>query len=160
MHHRSLRRLGLTGLGGPRSRGRPGGSIACNAGSPASGQPAPGQPAPAQPAPAQPAAASHPPRPRRRRHPAAWPAAPPPPNPSWADRLTPSPTSRRPWVAAATRPEQQLNDHDKSDAFQAAKAPPSSTAFEPSQDKGEVPASTSPATRSTPSGPCSRSRRS
>src|SRR4051794_29345011 len=44
-----------------------------------------------------------PPRPRRP-PPAGWPAAPPPPGPWWADRLTRSPTPRRPWSSPPPGP--------------------------------------------------------
>jgi len=37
-----------------------------------------------------------------------------------------------------TRPEQQLTEHDRQDAFAAPNAPPSSTAFEAQPDKGQI----------------------
>src|SRR5687768_18338547 len=46
--------------------------------------------------------------------------------------------AQTPRDAAATRPEQQKTAHDKSDVFNPAKAPRSSTALESQPQKGEV----------------------
>ncbi len=46
--------------------------------------------------------------------------------------------AQTPREAAATRPEQQKNDHDRSDVFSAAKAPPSSPAFKTQPDEGKI----------------------
>lgn len=56
-------------------------------------------------------------------------AAAPPPHDAVADAQTPR-------AAPATRPEQQLSDHDRSDVFAANNAPASSSAFKDQPDHG------------------------
>src|SRR5688500_5561290 len=46
--------------------------------------------------------------------------------------------AQTPRQVQATRPEQQKTEHDRSDAFTAAKAPRSSSALETQPQKGEV----------------------
>jgi hypothetical protein len=48
--------------------------------------------------------------------------------------------------AADKRPEQKLSPHDRSDAFKAPTAPPSSTVLKTQPDEGKCAASISPAT--------------
>ncbi|ACB73633.1 hypothetical protein [Opitutus terrae] len=50
----------------------------------------------------------------------------------------PAEEAQTPRAVPRTRPEQQVNEHDRSDAFAPAKAPPSSTAFAEQPDKGEM----------------------
>src|SRR5690348_5203246 len=46
--------------------------------------------------------------------------------------------AQTPREVTPTRPEQQKNDHDKSDIFSATKAPPESGAFASQPDQGKV----------------------
>ncbi len=46
--------------------------------------------------------------------------------------------AQTPREVPATRPEQQKNEHDRSDVFSAAKAPPSSPAFKTQPDEGKI----------------------
>jgi cytochrome c peroxidase len=59
-----------------------------------------------------------------------------------APRVNPPPdaihTAQTPSDVSLTRPEQQQSGHDRLDLFDASKALPSSTAFEPQPDKGQI----------------------
>src|SRR5690349_2089605 len=65
-----------------------------------------------------------------------------PPRPGNAPAAAPLPDviqdAQTPRAVPRERPEQQQGDQDKPEKFEAAKAPPSSTAFENQPEKGQI----------------------
>ena len=68
--------------------------------------------------------------------------------------------AQTPRTVPAERPEQRQSAHDRSNVFQASQGLPASQALPQQPDQGRSWGLTSPVTPSTPSGPCSRLRRS